>query len=199
MLGRFALLVLAHALCSPIAVSQEVATYKSAIIALAEDPLVRSSFEDGLAAKARENRYDAVVSYDIVPDVADLDEADVFRTLASNGIQAVLMLRPAAIGAGSSLESVRNSVSQSLFADMRAFANQVSTSGSDDLIAVVHMAIYTLTGNGAQLISAGAVWLDETVESQDEGIERLQNLVLANVDGVRPAIRQHLGLPPLPQ
>lgn len=79
------------------------------------------------------------------------------------------MVRPAAIGAGSSLDAVRNEVSPQMLADMRAFAGEVSSSGGDDLIAVVHLAIYT----------------------------RLQDLILGNVDGVRPAIRQHLGLPPL--
>src|SRR5262245_54787741 len=108
------------------------------------------------------------------------------------------MLRPAAIGEGSTLESVRNEVSPKLFSDMQRFAKQVSTSGPDDLIAVVHMAIYLLGEGDAQLISSGAVWLDSPVEDQAQGIDRLQDLVLANVDAVRPAIRQRLGLPPLP-
>lgn len=59
------------------------------------------------------------------------------------------------------------------------------------------MAIYTIAGRGANLISAGAVRLDEEVEDQAQGIERLQDLILYNVNSVRPAIRRHLGLPPL--
>ena len=199
MLTRFGFVILSSTLFATVVGSQEVLTYRSAIIALAEDAELRRVFEDGLAMKARENRYDAVTSYDIVPDVATLDDAETLRTLRSSGVESVLMLRPAAVGAGSSLESVRDSVSSSLFSDMRAFAGEVSASGGDDLIAVVHMAIYTLGEEEAQLISAGAVWLDEQVENQDQGIDRLQDLVLANVDGVRPAIREHLGLPPLPE
>jgi hypothetical protein len=59
------------------------------------------------------------------------------------------------------------------------------------------MAIYLLDNGEPQLLSAGAVWLDEEVDSREQGLERLRDLVLANVDAVRPAIREHLGLPPL--
>jgi hypothetical protein len=107
------------------------------------------------------------------------------------------MLRPAAIGAGSSLESVRNEVDPIVYESMRAFAREVSEPGSDDLIAVVHMAIYTLSDGEARLLSSGAVWLDEEVESQEQGIERLQGLIVANVNAARPAMRERLGLPPL--
>ena len=31
--------------------------------------------------------------------------------------------------------------------------------------------------------------------SQEEGIERLQNLIMMNINGIWPAIREHLGLP----
>ncbi len=44
---------------------------------------------------------------------------------------------------------------------MRRFANNTSSSGSEDLIAVVHMAIYAISESGATLVSSGAVWLEE--------------------------------------
>ena len=175
----------------------EVVRYRSAVVALTEDAELRKTFEDTLVAKARTHDYDAVTSYDLEPDVGNLDRNRFLRALASSGVQAVLMLRPAAVGAGSSLESVRNEVSPELFRDMQEFAGQVSQSGGENLIAVVHMAIYVLVENDPEFISAGAVWLDEPVDSQAEGIDRLQDLMLANVDAVRPAIREHLGLAPL--
>ena len=184
-------------LCMGSAGAQQTVRYKSAIVALTDDPALRARFETSLAAKAREHDYDAVTSYDLVPDVDDVNGRGFLRTLEVNSVRAVLMLRPAAIGAGSSLESVRNEVSEDLYANMRKFAGEVSSSGGDDLIAVVHMAIYTIADGTPDLISAGAVWLDEPVENQAEGIGRLQDLMLRNVDAVRPAIRQHLGLPPL--
>lgn len=178
---------------------EPVIRYKAAVVALTDDAELRKSFEDSLVAKAREHDYDAVTSYGIEPNVTRVDRNQFLTALAANGIQAVLMLRPAAIGAGSSLESVRGEVSDELLSDMRQFAQQVSDKGSaDDLVAVVHMAIYVIRSGEPRLVSSGAVWLDEEVESREQGIERLQELIATNVDAVRPAIRMRLGLPPLP-
>jgi hypothetical protein len=42
------------------------------------------------------------------------------------------------------------------------------------------------------------VWLDEPVKNRAEGIERLQDLIVANLDAAGPEIREHFGVPPLP-
>ena len=196
--GRWVgVLLLGLATCAS-AQQGEPVRYKAAVVALTDDAALRMEFERTLVAKARAHNYDAVGSYELVPDVAELNDRRFADTLAANGVRAVLMVRPAAIGAGSSLDAVRNEVSPQMLADMRAFAGEVSSSGGDDLIAVVHLAIYTLAPNSKpELISSGAVWLDEPVADRTQGIARLQDLILGNVDGVRPAIRQHLGLPPL--
>jgi hypothetical protein len=196
MLKRSALL-LASLWMAATASSQPAATYKAAVVALTDDTALRQSFESELVTLARTHAYDAVTSYDITSDVGSLDRDDFLEALADRGIQAVLMVRPAAVGEGSSLESVRNEVSNRAFADMQRFAREVSGSDIDDLIAVVHLAIYTLVGEEPELISSGAVWLDEPVADREEGIKRLQALILQNVDAVRPAIRRRLGLPPL--
>jgi hypothetical protein len=107
------------------------------------------------------------------------------------------MVRPSAVGEGSSLESVRAEVSPETFQRMREFAGAVSTASTDDLIAVVHLGVYLLSDGDAILLSSGAVWLDEDVPTRDEGITRLLDLVVTNIDGIRPAIREHVGLPPL--
>jgi hypothetical protein len=190
----FSVLVAMCCSTTPFVSAQEPVRYRAAVVALATDPALRAEFERGLVAKAVSHDYDAVTSYDLVPDP---DDPNLLETLAAERVQAVLMVRPAAVGEGSSLDSVRREVTPELLADMRAFAERVSASGADDLIAVVHMAIYTLEGSDAELISAGAVWLDEPVATQAQGIERLQNLIVANVDAARPAIREHLGLAPL--
>jgi hypothetical protein len=198
MLKRSAML-LAFACVTATAFAQPPPVYKAAIVALTDDAALRQSFETELAATARSRAYDAVTSYDITSDVESLDRDEFLEALAARGIQAVLMVRPAAVGEGASLESVRNEVSSRAFEDMQRFARQVSGSDSDDLIAVVHLAIYTLTAKEPELISSGAVWLDEPVTDRAEGIKRLQTLILQNVDAVRPAIRRRLGLPALPQ
>ena len=61
----------------------------------------------------------------------------------------------------------------------------------------MHLGIYVLTSGRPELISAGAVWLDEPVKDREQAIERLEGLIVTNVDNVRPAIREKLGLPPL--
>lgn len=177
--------------------SQETVTLKSAVVALAAEPELRAEFEESLVTRALELDYNAVTSYDLVPDVTDVDDTDFVKELVSNGVGAVLMVRPAAVGPGSTLESVKDAVSPSVYANMRVFAQELSPSGEEDLLAVVHLGLYLISVHGAELISSGAVWLDEPNPSREEGIRRLQNLIVANVNGVRPAIRQHLGLPPL--
>jgi len=177
--------------------AQHGITLKSAVVTLAAEPALRVEFEDGLTAKALDGGYNAVVSYDLVPDVTDVDDPEFISRLVSNGIGAVLMIRPAAVGPGSTLESVRGAVSPSTYANMQAFARELSRSGEDDILAVVHLGIYLLSVHGAELVSSGAVWLDEPNPSRAEGIDRLQDLIVTNVDAVRPAIREHLGLPPL--
>ena len=157
---------------------QKLFAHKAAIVALTDDPILREEFERGLVAKAREHRYNAVTSYDLVPKVDDVQSRTFVKTLSAKGVKTVLMVRPAAIGPGSSLDAVKDEVSPAVLADMRSFAKKVSASGGDDV--------------------AGAVWLDEPVKDRAEGIERLQDLIIANLDAARPEIREHFGMPPLP-
>jgi hypothetical protein len=196
MVTRITLIAIAACIVGS-AEAQDVVTLKSAVVALAAAPQLRAEFEDGLVEKARHLQYNAVPSYDLVPNVTDVDDRDFIKRMLTNGVGAVLMVRPASVGANASLESVKEAVSPTVYANMRAFAREISGSGESDMLAVVHLAIYLISIDGAELIGSGAVWLDEPAPSRDEAIERLQNLIVANVDGVRPAIRDHLGLPPL--
>jgi len=171
--------------------------YKAAVVVLTDDSALRSDFERQLVAKAREHNYDAVSSYDLVPSVTDVDNREFVDTMLANKVDVVLLVRPAAIGPDSSLDSVRKEVSAKTLTDMRDFARKVSDSDGDDLIAVVHLAIYLFYGSDPEVISSGAVWLDEPVQDRAEGIARLQDLVLANIDAARPAIRRYYRLAPL--
>jgi hypothetical protein len=171
--------------------------YKVAVVALTDDSALRADFERQLVAKARERNYDAVTSYDLVPRVTDVDNREFVDIMLANNIDVVLLLRPAAIGPGSSLDSVRKEVSARTLTDMRDFAKTVSSSDGDDLIAVVHMAVYLFYGRDPEVISSGAIWLDEPVQDRAEGIGRLQDLALENIDAARPAIRRYYRLAPL--
>ena len=171
--------------------------YKAAVVALTDDPALRADFERTLVAKAREHNYDAVTSYDLVPTVTDVDNREFVDTMLANKVDLVLLLRPAAIGPGSSLDSVRKEVNAKTLTDMHDFAKKVSDSDGDDLIAVVHMAVYLFYTRDPVVISSGAVWLDEPVQDRAEGIARLQDLVLETIDAARPAIRRHYRLAPV--
>jgi len=196
---RIGLLLASLWLTANAAAQAPTTTYRAAVVALTEDAALRQSFESELVALAKSHSYDAITSYDITGDVDSLDTDAFLKALSDRGVQAVLMVRPAAVGEGSSLEALRNEVPSRTLADMQKFAKRPSGPGADDLIAVVHLAIYTLTAKKPELVSSGAVWLDEPVTDRAEGIKRLQGLILQNVDAVRPSIRRHLGLPPLPQ
>ena len=63
---------------------------------------------------------------------------------------------------------------------------------TDELIAVVHVAIYSVASDEPRLVTAGAVWLSEPVASRQEGIERLEDMLLQNVEAARAQIRSHL-------
>lgn len=177
--------------------AQDDVALKSAVVTLSAEPALRAELEDGIVEKARRHSYNAVASHDLVPDVDDLDDRDFAKRMRANGVGAILMIRPAAAGSDASLESIKDDVSAGTYANMRAFARELGSADEDDIIAVVHLAIYLVGDDGVELISSGAVWLDEQSPSRDEAIERLQNLIVANVDAVRPAIREHLGMPPL--
>ena len=73
---------------------------------------------------------------------------------------------------------------------MRSFAKKVSDSDGDDLIAVIHMAVYLFYGRDPEVISSGAVWLDEPVQDRAGAAARLQDLMLDNLDAARPGIRR---------
>lgn len=200
MIWRFTLLLISGFLLIEDAVAQPVMRYKLAMVALTQDPAVRVEFEDGLAAKFRANDYDAVASHGIIPSVDDLDNTDIVRRLSEAGIQGIVMMKPAAVGPGSSLESVKGEVSEEDYGSMRRFAREISPShDEDDLIAVIHTASYIIRDKRAELLSSGAVWLDQPVETQEEGIDKLQDLIVTNMNKARPAIREYLRMPPLPE
>ena len=100
--------------------------FKAAVVALTEDPALRADFERQLVAKAREHNYDAITSYDLAPTVTDVDNRAFVETMLANKVDVVLLVRPAAIGPDSSLDSVRKEVNAKTLTDMRDFAKKVS-------------------------------------------------------------------------
>ena len=198
-LAPFLLLAVVLGACSASAPDSRGAdeTYRLALVALAQDPATRIEFEDGLAAKLAASNYDAVPSHNLIPVLEDVSGPNVVSRLARQGIQAVVVMHPAAVGPGASLEAVKNELSPADYADMRAFASRISPTGSEDVVAVVHTAFYMLSGEDSELLSSGAVWLDEPPLSREDGMAKLEDLIVANMNRARPAVRAYLGLPPL--
>ena len=170
--------------------------YKAAVVALTQDAALRADFEHQFVAKAREHNYDAVASYDLVPTITDVRDKKFVDTMLANKIDIVLLARPAAIGPDASLDSVRKEVSAKTLTDMRDFAKKVSDSNGNDLIAVIHQAVYLFYGREPEVISSGAVWLDEPVQNRAEAIARLQDLMIENLDAARPNIRRFYRMNP---
>jgi hypothetical protein len=194
---RLRFLCLCAALCIASVASgqgREDRIFKAAVIALTEDPALRADFERELVAKASARNYDAVTSYDLVPEITDIRNRDFVDTMLANRVDVLLLVRPAAIGPGASLDSVSKEVSPKTLTDMRDFAKEVSPSGADDLLAVVHLGVYLFYGRDPLVISSGAVWLDEPVQDREEAFTRLQDLVIENIDAARPGIRRHYRL-----
>jgi hypothetical protein len=170
--------------------------YKAAVVALTQDAALRADFERQFVVKAREHNYDAVASYDLVPTITGVRDKKFVDTMLANKIDIVLLVRPAAIGPDASLDSVRKEVSAKTLTDMRDFAKKVSNSNGDDLIAVIHQAVYLFYGREPEVISSGAVWLDEPVQDRAEAIARLQDLMIENLDAARPNIRRFYRMNP---
>jgi hypothetical protein len=91
---------------------------------------------------------------------------------------------------------VRKQVSAKTLTDMKDFAKKVSESSGNDLIAVIHQAVYLFYGREPEVISSGAVWLDEPVQDRAEAVARLQDLMLENLDAARPGIRRFYRMNP---
>ena len=55
--------------------------YKAAVVALTQDAALRADFERQFVAKAREHNYDALVSYDVAPNVTDVRNKEFVDTM----------------------------------------------------------------------------------------------------------------------
>jgi hypothetical protein len=200
-MSSFKVVYVCAALCIATAAlgqGRENKIYKGVVVALTQDPALRADFERTFAGKAREHNYDTVASYDLVPTITDVRNKQFVDTMLANKIDLVLLVRPAAIGPGASLDSVRKEVSAKTLTDMRDFAKKVSNSNGNDLIAVIHQAVYLFYGREPEVITSGAVWLDEPVQDRAEAVARLQDLMLENLDAARPGIRRFYRMNPAP-
>ncbi|HEX5420372.1 MAG TPA: hypothetical protein VFY39_10260, partial [Gammaproteobacteria bacterium] len=166
-----------------------VETERFAVVVLVDDPKLRADLEDGVAAQLEGHGLDPVASHALAPNVRDVAKSDFLAVLKSRHVAGVFMLRPAPLGPGSSLQTVRSSVTPQMLRDFRAFAKRVSRIGPRESPAVVHIGVYLLEDGEPMLFTAGATWLDSDAGSRDEAVARLEHLVALNLEQAAPAIR----------
>ncbi len=161
-----------------------------AVVVLVADAELRARFEDGVVAKLDGQALRAVSSHGLVPDLGDLDKRSVLARLERAHVAGLLVLRPAALGSGDSLTSVRRSVTPDMLRDFAGFTKRVSRIRPGEAPAVVHIGVYVLGGREPMLLTAGATWLDADAPSRDSAVDRLENLVALNLDRAAPEIRK---------
>ena len=162
---RFALLLASLWLTTNASAQAPAQTYRAAVVALTEDAALRRSFESELVALAKSHSYDAVTSYDITSDVNSLDTDAFLKALSDRGVQAVLMVRPAAVGEGSSLEAVRNEVPSRTFADMQKFAKRPSGPANTIIIPTDRTTAVTMIGISLTMPTAVMIESSENTRS----------------------------------
>ncbi|MAM70844.1 MAG: hypothetical protein CMP91_06885 [Gammaproteobacteria bacterium] len=166
------------------------------VMAMAPDLETRMIFEDELVRVLREDDYDVVASHTLVPEISPAVSLEVRQALIEAGIQAALVLRPLATGNDASITAAQEALSQQTYTSLAAFINDYRGHNFESQ-AVVHVLGFLLDPQQSRLFWQGVIWLDDTVETQEQAIEKLVELVQFNLNQSRTVLRHQLGLPPL--
>jgi hypothetical protein len=167
-----------------------------AIVALVDDAKLRAEIEDGVAAKLDDDELDLVASHAVTKDVRDVAGRDFLAALRTRGVGGLLVLRPAPVGAETSLATVRAEITPQMLRDFRGFAKRVSRIGASEAPVVMHIAVYVLGDGEPRLATAGATWLDREPADREDAVQQLDGLVALNIQRAGPQIRDALqGMP----
>lgn len=169
---------------------------KFTVVALSKDPGIRRDFENKLVKNLRANNYDAIASHTILTDLSDFREQSVYQKLRREGIQGVLLLRPIDVGAQASIKSARQSTWSTTYDSIEAFVTDYR-GGDFSTQAVVQVSGFLISGEHSSNFWQGVIWLDDTVTTREEGIDKLSGLILSNLNASRAYLRKLLGLKPL--
>jgi hypothetical protein len=163
-----------------------------AVVALVDDANLRAEIEDGVASKLDDEELDLVASHAVAEDVRDVAGKDFLAALRARGIGGLLVLRPAPVGADTSLATVRAEITPQILRDFRGFAKRVSSIDASEAPRVMHIAVYVLADGEPRLATAGATWLDGEPASRQDAVERLDGLVALNIQRAGAQIRDAL-------
>jgi len=169
---------------------------KFTVVALSKESDIRHSFENELVKNLKANQYNAVASHLLIADLPDFSKPDVYKRLREKGIQGVLLLMPIDVGEQASIKSAQQRVWSTTYDSIEAFVNGYR-GGNFNTQAVVQVSGFLITDNKSSNFWQGVIWLDDTVKTRQEGIEKLSGLVLSNLNASRAYLRKLLGLEPL--
>lgn len=177
--------------------AQETPQYlRFSVIAMAPYFATRVAFEEALVSMLRLDNYDAVPSHSVLPVEIPAEQSAARELLLDAGIHAVLVLQPLASGEGGSITAAQAALSPESYGSLSSFISDYRGDNFESQ-AVVHVMGFLLDEQQSRLFWQGVVWLDESVDTQQEAIDKLVNLVRFNLNQSRPALRQYLGFPPL--
>jgi hypothetical protein len=165
------------------------------VMALSESESSRRAFENQLVIRLSENRYDVIPSYDLIPDLVEMQTTQVRSLLLASGVQAILILRPLELPEGTALSAQQLQMNPGEFTSVSQFINAYR-GDSFDIRTIVQIAGFLLERDQSRLFWHGVIWLEDTVEKEQNRIDKIVDLVQFNLDNSRSALRAQLGLPP---
>jgi len=169
---------------------------KFTVVALSKEHSIRRDFENELVKNLRANNYDAIASHSLLPDISSLHDPALRLKLQEEGVQGVLLLRPIDIGEQASIQSAQKQIAPKAYNTIEAFVTDYR-GGDFSTQAVVQVSGFLLSEAHTANFWQGIIWLDDNVKTREEGIEKLSDLVLSNLNASRGYLRKRLGFKPL--
>ena len=169
---------------------------KFTVVVLSKEAKTRHDFENELVENLKVHKYDAIASHSLITDSSDFSKPDIYKKLRKKGIQGVLLLMPVDVGEQASIKSAKPRVWSTTYDSIEAFVNSYR-GGNFNTQAVVQVSAFLISDEQASNFWQGIIWLDDTVKTRQEGIEKLSGIVLSNLNASRAYLRKLLGFEPL--
>ncbi|MEH6467168.1 MAG: hypothetical protein V7722_06015 [Porticoccus sp.] len=169
---------------------------KFTVVVLSKEKNIRRNFEEKLVKNLRANNYDAIASHSLIPDISNLRGPELRQKLQKEGIKGALLLRPIDIGMQASIASAQKQIPPKAYNSIEAFVTDYRE-GDFSTQAVIQVTGFLLTEEQTTNFWQGIIWLDDNVKTREEGIEKLSDLVLSNLNASRGYLRKRLGFKPL--
>lgn len=180
---------------TPANAQQDEARLKMTVVAFSDNHRIRQNLENKIVNKLLANHYDVTASHLLIENIKNIRDSKLRHKLYARGIRGVLLLRPIDVGKEASISSSRDRISPHTYNTIEEFVTD-ELQGNFSSRAVVQVSAFIISEQQATSFWSGVIWLDETVESQQEGLDKLAELVLFNLNAARSYMRQSMGLAP---